>query len=48
MKIDSAVYIRGVDAEVDENGHIYLTGEKILMEPAHDGIASIKHSNNIS
>lgn len=48
LKEGHIVYIRGADAEVDEKGHIFMTGDKVLMEPAHDSIPSINVEKNIS
>lgn len=36
-----------MDAEVI-NGHIIMTGTKILVELAHDDIKSVEKSNNVS
>ena len=48
LKEGKAVYIRGVDSKVDSSGHIFVTGEKVLMEIAHDEIRKINLENNIS
>lgn len=49
LKENSVFYLRGLEAKVDKKGHLYLTGKKMLVEPAYDEIkAPIKESNNIS
>lgn len=48
LKEDKAVYIRNADADVDSKGHMFLKGDRPVMEPAHDSILSILKKNDVS
>lgn len=42
------LYFRGLEIEVDDCGHMFITGFKVLIELAHDEVKSIKMTNNLS